>query len=154
VPKTRTVSAGEALAAVHTSHLPDGAFFDPRRTALIETPLAFDFSNVFDRLRSTARIARLGETTVEVETSAPTAAFLILSDVYYPGWQAEIDSRPTQIYQTDYTLRGVALPAGAHRVRFHFAPRSFYFGALITVLCLIAAIVPLLRARFFSASGW
>ena len=40
----------------------------------------------------------------------------MLSEIFVPGWQAQIDGVATPIRRTDYVLRGLALPAGAHRV--------------------------------------
>jgi uncharacterized membrane protein YfhO len=47
---------------------------------------------------------------------------LVLSETYYPGWKAWIDEQPTQIHSVDIALRGVVVPAGAHRLRMEFRP--------------------------------
>ncbi len=46
----------------------------------------------------------------------------MLSETYYPGWKAWLDDQPVPIYSTDIALRGVIVPAGAHRVRMEFRP--------------------------------
>jgi len=61
-----------------------------------------------------------------VETDTP--ALLVLSDTFYPGWRATVDGRPVPIYQTNAALRGVLVPAGAHRVEMHFRPRTLQIG--------------------------
>lgn len=61
-----------------------------------------------------------------VETDAP--ALLVLSDTFYPGWQATVDSRQASIYQTNAAFRGVLVPPGRHRVEVHFRPRSLIAG--------------------------
>ena len=63
-----------------------------------------------------------------METASSSSAFLVLSDVYYPGWKATIDGKPTHIFKTNYILRGVQLPPGKHVVRFEFKPLSFHLG--------------------------
>ena len=55
------------------------------------------------------------------------------SDLDYPGWRAAIDGAPARIVRADRGLRGVALPAGRHRVTFTFAPRSVRIGAWLTL---------------------
>ena len=63
-------------------------------------------------------------------TTAPR--FAVFSEVYYNrGWHAYIDNSETQILRTDYTLRGLALPAGSHTIRFSFHPASYYTGTTI-----------------------
>jgi uncharacterized membrane protein YfhO len=68
-------------------------------------------------------------------------AFLVLSDVYYPGWQASIDGESTHIFQTDYVLRGVAVPPGTHLVKFDYRPVRFFAGALLNCLSSLVVLV-------------
>src|SRR3989304_766362 len=51
---------------------------------------------------------------IEVRASGP--GLLVLSEVYAPDWQAQLDGAATAIYPTDLTLRGVLLPPGDHTV--------------------------------------
>lgn len=71
----------------------------------------------------------LHEVTVGVETDA--AGLLVLSDATYPGWQATVDGEPAAIHQTDGTLRGVFVPAGAHQVQFRFWPAILRTGLIL-----------------------
>ncbi|HYT93795.1 MAG TPA: YfhO family protein, partial [Gemmataceae bacterium] len=64
--------------------------------------------------------------------SAASEAFLVLGDVYYPGWRVRIDGQPTHIYRTDSVLRGVVVPPGKHVVEFVYRPRSLAHGLAIT----------------------
>jgi hypothetical protein len=66
------------------------------------------------------------DVVLHVETDAP--ALLVLSDTFYPGWRATVDGTPVPIYQTNAALRGVLVPAGAHRVEMHFRPHSLLIG--------------------------
>jgi hypothetical protein len=135
VPEVLRVPADEAAAAVRASRLADGRAFDPARLALVEEELNFK-AGAFDK-NATAQVTRLAarEMEVRVETSAP--AFLVTSDVLYPGWRATVDDAPAHLYQTDYALRGLVVPAGAHTVRFEFRPKSFYYGASVSALALL-----------------
>jgi hypothetical protein len=67
---------------------------------------------------------------LEIETRNPAQSFLVLSEVYYDGWEARVDGQPTKIYRTNYTLRGVVVPPGEHHVEFVYRPRSFRLGLL------------------------
>lgn len=68
--------------------------------------------------------------TVEVEASAP--GFLVLADVWFPGWVAAVDGQPTPIYRANYLFRAVDVPAGKHRVSFSFEPASYRIGLWIS----------------------
>jgi uncharacterized membrane protein YfhO len=65
----------------------------------------------------------------------------VTSDIYYPGWQASIDGAPVHLFQANYALRGVSVPAGTHLVKFIYRPRSFYYGATVSALSLFALAV-------------
>jgi len=75
--------------------------------------------------------------TYRLKTSAQSPKLLVLSEAYYPhGWRATVDGRPVPIYQANYVLRAVAVPAGEHEVVFHFAPADFKIGAAISLAAL------------------
>jgi Protein of unknown function (DUF6044) len=59
---------------------------------------------------------------VVVSTSSSTDGLLILADTYDGGWTADVDGQPARIVPTDEALRGVAVPAGTHRVTFRYRP--------------------------------
>ena len=141
VGKVLTVTEEEALRALHSSRLADGSAFDPAQIALVEEPLDFA-AQTLDR-DATARVTHLSDGRMEVETRANAPAFLVTSDVFYPGWRAWIDGAPAHLVRADYALRGLAVPAGTHAVRFEFRPRSFYEGAFVSAasLLLLAASV-------------
>ena len=67
--------------------------------------------------------------------SSPQTAIALFSEVYYsPGWRAWIaDSNGNKkeelnIFQANWILRGVELPAGNGNIVFEFAPESFSKG--------------------------
>lgn len=59
---------------------------------------------------------------IELEARAPSDAYLILTDAYYPGWTAEVNGQPAPVYRANVMFRAVRVPAGASRVTFSFQP--------------------------------
>jgi len=97
-----------------------------------------------------AHITRYQPEQVAVQVHANRRSELVLSDVYYPGWHATVDGRPVRIDRVDYLLRGVAVPAGSHRVEFSYDPSSFRIGwvvSLVVLLILVAMTVLGVRRR-------
>jgi hypothetical protein len=67
------------------------------------------------------------ETIIRAHADAPS--LLVLADVFYPGWHADVDGREVPIIRASLVARGVVLSAGDHVVTFRYVPRSFAFGA-------------------------
>jgi hypothetical protein len=67
------------------------------------------------------------ETIIRAHADAPS--LLVLADVFYPGWHADVDGREVPIIRASLVARGVGLGAGDHVVTFRYVPRSFAFGA-------------------------
>ena len=109
---------------------------DPRRTALVEKPPPplGDSPSGNDQ----ARITDYGTDTVRLDVNTAAPGVLVLSDAYYPAWQARIDGSPTEVYLVDGALRGVAIPAGTHAIEFQYASAALPIGAAITGLTLLA----------------
>lgn len=96
-----------------------------------------------------------GHIMIKVENDTPR--FLVLTEAYYPGWQARVDGAVADLYRADGYFQGVFLPAGQHEVQFEFVPGSVAYGrvlsmtALIIWVFLIATLV-IVRRRFKSAN--
>ena len=71
---------------------------------------------------------------VVLSTDAPTEGYLMLADVYDPGWRATVDGAASPIFPADVGFRAVRVGAGRHVVRFVYRPASMWAGVGILVL--------------------
>ena len=139
VHSARQTSQKEALDL-----LSSGAV-DPRRTALLERRppyLAEPEEPSADRAVVTSYDA--DRIRLKSETGAP--GLLMLSETYYPAWEAYVDGRPVPLYAADYMLRAVPVPAGDHTVELRYESWSLRTGIAIS-LVFCAALVALGVAR-------
>ena len=83
-----------------------------------------------------ARIVTYEPERVVVETDSPAEGILVLTDTHVPGWRAQVDGQPADIYLADYAFRAVRIPAGRRRVEFVYAPPSFVIGSAISLAAL------------------
>jgi hypothetical protein len=89
---------------------------------------------------ATTRIGEYGPNRVVAEVSSATPAVLVLSDSWFPGWEATLDGAPVPLLRANLALRGVAVPAGQHRVVFRYAPGSVRLGLALSGLAVAVAV--------------
>ena len=117
--------------------------FDPRQTAvLVSDPN--DNNLIAGGVSTETAVADVTQFTseqiiIQTETTDPT--MLILTEAYYPGWQATIDGDPTTIYQADGYFQAVFVPEGKHELSFTFQPESFRYGRILTLIGLGIALL-------------
>ena len=133
-------SEEEALEAITA---PD---FDGRRTAIVEDRIG-GLPQGSRPPPGEARLARLEPERVEVDVSARRPGLLVLSDLEYPGWKAEVGGEETDIERVDYLMRGVRVPAGDSTVTFSYRPLSFTVGWVVSLLALAGVVTT-------GALGW
>jgi uncharacterized membrane protein YfhO len=71
----------------------------------------------------------------------PCNGFLVLADLYHPGWRAYLDGKETRIYRANYAFRAVPITAGAHDVVFAYAPWTVVYGLPLAAITLIALLL-------------
>jgi hypothetical protein len=136
---------GAALKTIRTGRLPGGEAWEPRRTALLEAaPAGFKLSDS-NSPEGRAEVTRYEPNRVELRTESAAPSVLVLAENHYPGWRAEVDGRAVETLRVNFNQRGVALPPGAHEVRFVFRPKSVLLGLLVSILT--AAALALWRMR-------
>jgi hypothetical protein len=79
-----------------------------------------------------------------LDRPAPAGSALLVSENYYPGWEALVDGRAVPTGRAQYTLIGVVLPPGARSVQLSFRSAVFERGKMITLASLATATILLL----------
>ena len=78
----------------------------------------------------------IDEQHLRLDASPACANVLVLSDNWYPGWQATLDGRPIEVLRADAAIRAVAIPAGPHRVEMRYRPSSLLWTAALSLVTL------------------
>lgn len=136
VAEAQAVDGEEALKRIRGD---TSEQFDPSRTALLEVrkedlptlpggPLSSG---------SNATVVAYEPDRMTIDTDSSMATVLVLSEIFYPGWEAYVDGKRQEILLTDYLLRGVALPAGQHRIEMKYRAPAVRAGAMISASTLI-----------------
>ena len=77
---------------------------------------------------------------VSIRANLACPGMVILSDTYFPGWEARVDGKSAAIYEVNAAMRGVLAPAGIHSVTMRFRPASAIWGAWLTLAGILGAV--------------
>lgn len=127
-PRVFFAAAVEPAASLEDAvgHLfrPDG-IVDPVNTSFVE---GLDKARRFEKGGAVTLKGR--DDLLELQFDATSAErFLVLNDLYYPGWHADIDGRELPVFATNAVMRGVVVPAGTDHLRFRYATYSATLSA-------------------------
>ncbi|HYH68261.1 MAG TPA: hypothetical protein VD866_26445, partial [Urbifossiella sp.] len=89
----------------------------------------------------TARITEYRPNRVRVELTGDGGGFLVLADVWYPGWVCRVDGADVPVERANHAFRAVQLPPGAREAVFTFEPRSYRIGSWVSGAALAALVV-------------
>jgi hypothetical protein len=120
--------------------------FDPAAAVILERAPGIAMAPG-DSPVGTCRARKYENGELDVDTNTTRNGYLVLSEVYYPGWRATIDGREVPVERADYLITALPLPAGKHHVTYRYDPISFKVGAACTAAACAAAIVMLVAAR-------
>jgi hypothetical protein len=77
---------------------------------------------------------------------------LVISDVFYPGWELIVNGEKQKIYKANTTFRAGVLKAGVNNILFNYNPQSFKIGFILSIIGIGLAII-LLIIHFRSAKA-
>jgi len=133
----------EAINALGTTNLKDTAIVEKSQLTNLAQP-QFDSA-------SSIKMTKFDNDAIEYEANCNGPQFAVFSEIYYPkGWNAYVDGKKVDYYNTNYILRGLPLPAGKHTVKFVFEPESVKQGRSIMFIASILILVILLGGLFIA----
>jgi len=116
--------------------------FNPKDTAVVQDTFksSIPFEPVPDSTASIALVKNDND-VITYTFNAASNQFAVFSEIYYKsGWKAYIDGKEAPIVKVNYVLRGLAVPAGKHEIKFEFKPQGYYQGKSITSIFTIVLV--------------
>ncbi|MEM7033528.1 MAG: YfhO family protein, partial [Chloroflexota bacterium] len=115
------------------------ADFDPYELVLLPSNVVIDVT------------PKVGVEQVVIDSMTPTqlifdvqvssSGVLVLSEIDYPGWQAQINGQSTPILRANSTLRAIPISSGNHQVVITFQSRSFQVGAIFSAFTILGLLI-------------
>jgi hypothetical protein len=108
--------------------------FDPANVAVI---VGDGPERTIGQGSGTVAFSRYLPEQIEMIVDSDSAGLLVLTDSYYPGWEATIDGESTPILHADGLFRAVEVSEGRHKVEMSFKPNSFTAGWIASLTGII-----------------
>jgi hypothetical protein len=129
VPHPQAVAVQDRASALQMLETPG---FDPSRTVVVEAPPGVA---LLEGGGGAAEVLDGSDPTrVEVKVETTGGGWLLLSDIWFPGWSVTIDGIPADAYPADGAFRAVWAPPGSSTVIWRYRPASFTIGVVVSAV--------------------
>ena len=133
---------GEALALLSGSELSN-------QQIIVEIPQFNDISacGMDPAIEAKISITDRHSNSILLQVDSPSGGWLLITDSFYPGWQAFLDGEAIELFPANLVFRALQLTPGNHEISLSYRPISFYVGAGFSTLALLYLIVALRKIQ-------
>lgn len=119
--------------------------FDPKKMVILEnsSPYPVKNSSTFNRVS----ISTYEPNRIEMQTYLENPGYLVLSEIWYPGWKAYDNRKETEIFKANYIFRSIYIQKGKHDITFIYDPDSYKIGKTISIISFLAIIMYIIHLR-------
>lgn len=135
LPRVRWVPCGTSVqdgSAALAALSQDGE--SPTEVVLLETSQAPIHADCSSDEAAKVEIVAQHASGMEFVIESDSPGYLVLADVWYPGWSARLDGQPETIWRANYLFKAVEIPSGEHWLSIAYRPTWFYMGFAISCL--------------------
>jgi len=114
--------------------------FDPREYVILEEKpknIQLNNSSGFKEINMT----RNNFNTISLNLNLGNSGFLVLSEVYYPGWKAYDNGKKIEILKANYILRSMFLNQGQHHITIVYDSNSYKIGLIVSFITLLFSLL-------------
>ncbi|RLB83634.1 MAG: hypothetical protein DRH17_01820 [Deltaproteobacteria bacterium] len=144
VNKTIIKPEGEVLGFMK------GEDFDPREMVVLDcaahTP-HITYDGPGSDFKASCSVLQYNDKSIRITTSANQQAYLVLSEIFYPGWVATVDGKKAPLLRGNYLFRVVPLERGNHEVCLRFVSWPFRIGSIVSMVALVCSLWFIKRKR-------
>jgi hypothetical protein len=126
---------------------------NPRELALLETePPAMQKPT--NPVPESVAFVHSNPDSRRLRVTANGSGLLVLSEVWDPGWTAEVNGKPAPVLRANYALQAVLVPGGESVVDFRYDPPLLKPGLLISFSTMVVLIAAALHGRSRPFISW
>jgi len=115
--------------------------FDPQRMVVFEEQYRSKLLTQREEggCKGIYSILEYSEENIRIKVSIDSPGYMVLSEIAYPGWKAEVDGKRVPILSGNYIFRVIPLGEGEHEIDLYFVSWPFYIGLYISLITLIGS---------------
>ncbi|MCK4538070.1 MAG: YfhO family protein [Candidatus Krumholzibacteria bacterium] len=142
VDRIKVMTKDEAL-----THLVSSTF-DPSSEVLLQ---AIPEGTIDSAVGSSAEITDYRLNSIKINANVDKSCIMVLSEIDYPDWTAEIDGEKVPVITADYCLRAIVVGPGEHEVVFRYESPLLKRSLIVSVISLLISLLAVGLSRFFPA---
>ena len=100
-----------------------------------------------DGARNTVAITLFKPNRMKMVAELSRPSFVVVSEVFFSGWEARIDGRRAPLLSGDYILRTIPVPKGKHEIELRYRPQPFLWGLIVSLVSVAGIATFLIRTR-------
>jgi hypothetical protein len=143
VPYAQVVLNKVEVPSTEVLALMNSEKFNPREEVVLEGE-HFSEPRIEQQVKpieTSCRVLKYEQEKIVIRVSTEKKGYLVLSEVYYPGWQAFVDGKEADVLCGNYMFRVIPLEPGDHEVRLFFVSWPFRIGVLVSLLTLSVCVL-------------
>ena len=126
-------------------------YFKPKKIGYLDTTgysnsLITQLNQIRYNSLSSSQIKNWSPDEITININSSSSQFLFLSEVFYPGWETNIDS---EILEVNGLFRGLIVPEGNYDLIIKFNSNDILFGYIFHLIALILILIFLLLHKFY-----
>ncbi len=111
---------------------------EPHETEMLKTRRSIvERSSGNNQSDGEIRVTEITPENLMIELGSHPTGYLVLSEIFYPGWQARVDGSATPIYRADSILFCIPLTENARKVEVRYRPATLRYGGMMSIATLI-----------------
>lgn len=110
-----------------------GASFNPKETVLLEKEDNRNLPDKKSNIDEQVTIIKSSNELIRLKVKSSMPGYLVLTDTFYPGWEATVNGRKSNILVANLSQKAIYIPQGISFVNLRFSLKSFKIGTFVSI---------------------
>lgn len=107
------------------------------------------WSQAVPALPASVELLKYTPNRLSLSFTSPEKGWLLVTDRWAPGWRAEVNGKPVEVYGANFLFRGVPVDAGSNVINFRYQPKAVLIATIVSWSALLIFAVLSVFKRLF-----